>query len=224
MAIINRFSPREMEMYTRISNESYRELEKPIKKIFRFTKLPELFLTFAIDPSIPQQPFSWNSYEVETNGEKIEKVYVDSMILNMGVIWAYLALFNLDLLLSPQTFNQLLKEFIGTRIVYQLIEAHDIQYNYRGFKGKRADTDPEKLFSPIVIREQTGYYYSKLTSIYDAHFPDNIIGRSFCHLMLEFTDYLSRNKTARGVQNDPDIRRQINEIIKWVKENPSLVH
>lgn len=219
MSIINRFSQEEMDLYLKLADESYVELKKLTRKIFRLRKIPKLYLDFNVNTTKGRQPLSYETFDMDVEGEEIKDTYVDRIVLGIPALWAYLALFDLDKKLSPENFQSVLKEFFGIRIIYHFIQAHDIQTNYKGFCGKRADIEPEELFKPIATREKTGYYYSKVASIYDTHMPNNFIGRLLAYFTIDIIEYLTKNNSTKGIQKDPIIKNRISELVVWLRHN-----
>lgn len=197
----------------------YREVEDQTTNIFKLDTFPDLHGDLSFDAGQPTQALVWTAFDMDTdevNGKDIVKaINPDTIVVQIVSLYVYLKEMKLTEL-GHIRYQAVFKEFIRSQIIYQLIMAHTIKYEYDRFIGEEVRPFNE-IMKDVIEREHKLEFYKKLQNFYAEKFPENVIGKHFTDLNLLFIEFLQKTKTVKGMGNYPAIADIVKKIIEEVE-------
>jgi hypothetical protein len=220
MIISNFFAPQDRLVHEALVTATYDEVQQQFENLFKLDEFPELIVDTTFDASKTTQPMAWmgTRLEVQKGTSKVKAITPDTMVIQVVPFYVYMNELGFHRTLNDIQFQAVMKEFIRSYMIYNLIKAHSMKYDYDRFIGEDAGKPQAEIMQTLITQEEELYYYKALKDFYLQKLPENTVGIMFTVLNFAFIEYLQNNRTVKGMGKDSSIMRDVWEIASTAKK------
>jgi hypothetical protein len=168
MIITNFFVPHQKLVLEALVTNTYEEVQNQFERLFKLDEFPELIVDTTFDANKPAQPMAYmgTRLEVQKGTSKVKAIIPDTMVINVVSFYVYMNELGFHRTLNEIQFQAVMREFIRSYMIYNLIKAHSMKYDYDRFIGDDAGKPQAEIMQTLIEQEEDLYYYKALNDFY----------------------------------------------------------